>query len=104
MPSQGRRSTPLPKGWDRIRRRILRRDGWACRWDTGQGSVCGAPANQVDHKLPASQGGTDDDSNLWALCQWHHDLKTAHEASAAAHALPPRDRPAEPHPGLVDPA
>ncbi|GAA2108105.1 HNH endonuclease [Streptomyces synnematoformans] len=101
-----RRALPMPKGWDRIRARILRRDHHRCQWPTGTtpAGICGEPANQVDHKIGAATG-TDDhsDTNLWALCQWHHDRKTAHEASAIAHALPPRDRPREPHPGLINP-
>lgn len=103
MPSQGRRSTPLPKGWDRIRRRILKRDGWKCQWPLDAGGRCGEPATDVDHKAGAAQGVDDhSDENLWALCSWHHARKTGREASAAAHAKPPRARPAERHPGLAD--
>lgn len=101
MPSQGRRSTPLPKGWPRTRRRILKRDGHLCQWPLSTGGICGEPATDVDHKNPAWLGGPDDDNNLWALCGYHHDRKTAREASAAAHAKPPRRRPAQPHPGLL---
>lgn len=105
MPGQGRRSAPLPRGWARIRTRILKRDGWVCQWPVVTGGLCGEPANQVDHKVNAAQGVDDhSDSNLWALCQWHHDRKTAGEASRAAHAMPPRARPAEAHPGMIDPA
>lgn len=103
MPSQGRRSAPLPKGWERIRRRILRRDGHVCQWPLATGGRCLEPANQVDHKVNAASGSDDhSDGNLWVLCQWHHDQKTGREASAVAHALPPRARPAEQHPGLID--
>jgi 5-methylcytosine-specific restriction protein A len=101
MPSQGRRSAPLPKGWDRIRRRILRRDGYVCQWDVATGGKCGEAATDVDHKVPVSLGGAEDDSNLQALCTWHHNQKTGHEASRAAHAKPPKARPTEPHPGLI---
>lgn len=102
MVSQGRRSAPLPKGWARIRARILRRDQHACQWPVITGGVCGEPANQVDHKINAAQGADDhSETNLWSLCQWHHDRKTGREASAVAHAKPPRARPAEAHPGLM---
>ncbi|MFJ4785144.1 HNH endonuclease [Streptomyces sp. NPDC088794] len=102
MPSQGRRSAPLPKGWDRIRRRILKRDGHHCQWLLDAGGICNEPASEVDHKNPAYMGYDDhSDDNLWALCSWHHARKTGREASAAAHALPPRARPAEAHPGLL---
>ncbi|MFE4857370.1 HNH endonuclease [Streptomyces sp. NPDC056670] len=102
MSSQGRRSAPLPKGWaSRTRPRILRRDKHACQWPVITGGICGEPANQVDHKIPTHLGGQDCDANYWALCQWHHDQKTGREASAVAHAKPPRSRPAEAHPGLL---
>ncbi len=101
MPSQGRRTTPLPKGWERTRKRILRRDGWACQWRLDAGGLCGEPATDVDHIVRPDLGGTDDDANLQALCTWHHQRKTGREASAVAHAKPPRARAAERHPGLA---
>ena len=102
MPGQSRRTAPLPKGWYRIRRRILNRDGWRCQWPLDAGGICGEPANEVDHKTGAASG-VDDHSevNLWALCSWHHARKTGREASAVAHARPPRRRPAQAHPGLL---
>ena len=103
MPSQGRRSTPLPKGWEsRTRPRILRRDRRKCQWPTDADVICGEPATDVDHKTPAYLGGSDEDDNLWALCRYHHNKKTAGEASAVAHAIPPRERPREEHPGLIN--
>ncbi|WP_435601350.1 HNH endonuclease [Streptomyces sp. C10-9-1] len=104
MPSQGRRSQPLPKGWDRqTRPRILKRDRHVCQWpdDGNPAGICGEPANEVDHKIPAHLGGPETDDNYWALCRWHHARKTAREASAAAHARAPRARPRPPHPGLL---
>ena len=102
MGSQGRRSQPLPKGWHRMRGRILKRDHHLCQWPVTTGGLCGEPANQVDHKINAAQGVDDhSDANLWALCEWHHNKKTGREASAVAHALPPRARTPEPHPGLL---
>lgn len=91
-----RRTTPLPAGWAKLRRRILRRDAGICH-------VCGRPgADEVDHVVPASQGGTDDPGNLAAIhddpC---HRAKTAREANAAK---PTRKRPTEQHPGLVSAA
>ena len=103
MGSQGRRSAPLPKGWERhTRPRILRRDGYVCQWPMDAGGVCGEPANQVDHKIPTHLGGPETDENYWALCEWHHNKKTGREASAVAHAIPPRARPQEQHPGLIN--
>lgn len=102
MGSQGRRSAPLPKGWERTRRRVLRRDRWSCRWEVATGGPCSEPANQVDHIVPTSMGGGEGDDNLQSLCEWHHNQKTGREASAFAHAKPPRARPQEQHPGLIN--
>jgi 5-methylcytosine-specific restriction protein A len=37
---------------------------------------CTARATEVDHKLPRTQGGTDDERNLQGLCHHHHSQKT----------------------------
>ena len=55
------------------RQRILRRDNFTCQLCGVRGP--GARPNpgdavlKVDHRLPFSKGGTDDDSNLWTLCE-----------------------------------
>lgn len=49
------------KGWDKIRLRILQRDGWLCHY-------CGAEANEVDHVIPRVLGGGEDDENLVSAC------------------------------------
>ena len=36
-----------------------------------------APSNTVDHRLTKARGGTDDESNLQALCRECHSRKTA---------------------------
>ena len=61
--------------WSRTRQRILDRDVHRCG--------CGAPASQVDHVLSIGQGGSDDDSNLRAICLHCHAKKTATEAALA---------------------
>lgn len=47
--------------WRKIRRRILERDGYTCQ-------QCGMDGNTVDHIIPRSMQGTDDDWNLQCLC------------------------------------
>lgn len=95
------RTQPKPPGWDTTRKRILKRDGHACQWPIPRG-VCGAPANQVDHIVPAWQGGSDDDTNLRSLCEPHHKRKSSSEGGqAAARKRIPRRRPQEPHPGAT---
>jgi hypothetical protein len=52
----------LPKN---LRHKILKRDRYTCQ-------SCGARAPdvelEVDHRIPVSKGGTDDESNLVTLC------------------------------------
>ena len=90
--SGSRRSAPLPKGWAKTRRRILRRDHHRCY-------LCGGEATEVDHVQPASQGGGDEPTNLAAICSTCHARKTAHEAVAKR---PLRRRAEEKHPGVLD--
>ncbi len=40
---------------------------------------CRLLANEVDHIVPLSQGGADDESNWQALCKPCHSRKTARE-------------------------
>ena len=66
--------------WDKQRKRILRRDKGLCQVDLAAGRY--RPAKEVDHIIPKSQGGTDDDSNLQSICHECHQAKTAREAAA----------------------
>lgn len=56
------------KRWKTLRALILERDNYVC-W------MCGKRANQVDHLVPPSAGGTDDPSNLAAACLPCNDSK-----------------------------
>jgi 5-methylcytosine-specific restriction protein A len=85
------RSQPLPADWPIKRRRILERDGYRCY-------LCSALAGEVDHIVPAADGGNDQDSNLAAICTRCHRSKTGREARA--HRLSTR-RPTEIHPGFI---
>ncbi len=68
--------------WDKIRIRVLERDFYSCvpckRRDA---SI--RPASEVDHIIPRSRGGTDEMTNLQAICTDCHQEKTANEAAAA---------------------
>jgi 5-methylcytosine-specific restriction endonuclease McrA len=51
----------------RMRFAVLRRDTYACQ-------LCGATAAdgvvlEIDHQIPISKGGTNDEANLWTLCR-----------------------------------
>ena len=99
------RTAPLLPGWEsQIRPRILARDNHACQWlISDDGTRCGGPARNVDHKTPVHLGGTDDDANLQALCDAHVRYKDSSEGGRAAQAFRARrDRTPEPHPGIVD--
>lgn len=67
---QGRGGRP----WRRLRAQILLRDLYTCQ-------ECGLVSErlEVDHTVPVSQGGTDDPSNLRAMCSPCHRVKTARE-------------------------
>lgn len=96
------RSRPKPPGWRTTRIRILKRDDHVCQWRLDHDRICGAPANEVDHIIPAYRNGSDDDSNLRALCTSHHTTKSRGEGGQAAQAKRiPRKRPEEKHPGIL---
>lgn len=80
---KGRRTQPLPRTWPALRRMALRRAGHRCEWTTDDGIRCSVKATHVDHVVPAMDGGSDDPSNLQALCPPHHEAKTAREAGRA---------------------
>lgn len=69
--------------WDRLRKRILKRDNYLCQECMRQGTLtplCVRPRDHaVDHIIPKAHGGTDDERNLESLCDAHHKAKTAKE-------------------------
>lgn len=89
------RRSQLPADWDRIRARVWARDNGTCQWPVDS-DVCGWAGRDVDHRDDPEDHT---DPNLWVLCGWHHDRKTAAEGNAARPRYS-RSRPAEPHPGL----
>ena len=69
---------PLPPNWSKLRAQVLRRDRRTCQ-------TCGGRATQVDHIVPRADGGTDEVSNLAAICDGCHKAKTNTEAIQARH-------------------
>jgi len=67
--------------WRRQRKRIMRRDKGLCQPCLSGGRV--TPATDVDHVIPKFEGGTDKDSNLQAICNPCHKLKTQAESQRA---------------------
>jgi 5-methylcytosine-specific restriction endonuclease McrA len=92
----------LPPDWDKIRKRILKRDAYRCKVKNAYGERCKEPAVDVDHII-----NNDDhrESNLQAICDWHHKGKTNSEARAAQLAAIRRTSKkfvrTETHPGLL---
>jgi 5-methylcytosine-specific restriction protein A len=90
------RAARLPANWaTQIVPRILDRDGTICH-------RCGQPgADAVDHIRP---GDDHSDANLGAIHQdvppYCHRAKSAAEGVAARQRAP-RQRPPEPHPGVI---
>jgi 5-methylcytosine-specific restriction endonuclease McrA len=96
---------PLPADWPLRKARVLQRDFHRCqyvRYDTDR--RCLAQATEVDHIIPRSEGGSDDESNLRAICEWHHLRKTGSEGGRASARARQARRDAAPrqHPGLID--
>lgn len=95
------RTAPLPPNWGtEIRPRILARDHHACRQTISYtGELCGRPATDVDHIGDPHDHA---DANLRALCQRHHRVRSAAQGGRAAAARRvSRQRPADPHPGMI---
>jgi len=66
---------------DKLRRQILERNGFTCQvCGAGAGEVSGCEFGrkcrlQIDHIIPISQGGTDEEYNLRAVCIWYNKDK-----------------------------
>ncbi|MFE5159165.1 HNH endonuclease [Streptomyces sp. NPDC056697] len=97
------RRASLPRNWPAIVRRIKRRDGYRCTTVFETTGRCTQPGTDVDHIVPASLGGSNEDSNLTLLCRWCHDRKSAREGGTAAGLARVRtQRPPTTHPALED--
>ena len=71
------------------RRAVFARDGWQCQY-------CGAPAENVDHVVPRSRGGTHTWDNVVAACRRCNQKKenrTPHESGLPLRRPPfaPKD-------------
>lgn len=67
-----------------IRHRILRRDAGICRCSTCQRTGALKAAHEVEHRIPLWAGGTEDDSNRYAINVDCHAEKTRCEAAMRA--------------------
>lgn len=76
---KGRTDTQRGYGsaWKKLRLLVLARDEWLCQACKAKGRT--TPANHCDHIVSKAKGGTDDMSNLRALCAGCHRDKTIRE-------------------------
>lgn len=81
--SDARRGSRHERGygseWEKIRARILKRDGYVCQCEECKAAGRQKPASDVDHIIAKAHGGTDDDENLRAMNGLCHKRKTARE-------------------------
>ncbi|EAO1993181.1 HNH endonuclease [Salmonella enterica] len=77
QPGKSKQQRGYGGNWPSIRLRILQRDKYLCQSCLRQGIA--TSATSVDHIIPKSHGGTDNDSNLEAICRDCHSTKTARE-------------------------
>lgn len=99
------RTSPLPRGWKRIRRAVLERDNYQCTWHldhhdglwttpdtdlpipptatplhTTPPARCPYPADEVDHIGEADHHSM---ARLRSICSAHHKRRTAQQAARA---------------------
>lgn len=60
--------------WRKLRNRIMKRDNELCQVCIKRNRL--TKAREVDHILSKADGGTDDESNLQAICRGCHEKKT----------------------------
>lgn len=90
-----RRRSELPPDWPATRRRILKRDGYRCRIRL---PGCKGRATDVDHIDDPTDHRP---SNLRAACGWCHGRRTSAQGLQAKGHGPLRQRPPDPHPGIL---
>lgn len=74
--------------WRRKRDAAMARDKFMCQPCQRAGRI--TLADEVDHIIPQAEGGTDDPSNLQAICEGCHVEKTKAEAARGANRSHPR--------------
>jgi len=72
--------------WKKLRKIILQRDSYLCKECYRNKKL--KPATDVDHIVPKSLGGTNDENNLQSLCKECHKLKTVMESGTKPSIIP----------------
>ncbi|WII94441.1 HNH endonuclease [Moraxella haemolytica] len=65
------------QAWRKLRKQVMQQDGYICQVCQHSGRY--TPATEVDHIVSKAQGGTDDLTNLQAVCHACHQIKTKAE-------------------------
>lgn len=66
-------------GWKRnAKKRIVKRDGLKCKANNCKRVFLTPQGLTLDHVIPLSRGGSNEDSNLQLLCNKHHKKKDRH--------------------------
>jgi 5-methylcytosine-specific restriction endonuclease McrA len=91
-PTASARAARDDPNWQHLRRIVFERDGNVCQ--LRYPGVCTHRASTVDHVIEASDGGSNDPSNLVAACRPCNQLKAARHARA--RQLRDRPKPSSP--------
>jgi len=75
------------KYWRTIRQFILERDNYLCQICLSKGKY--VMASEIDHIIPIANGGTNDPTNLRALCKSCHSRKTIKELNKRDRLITP---------------
>lgn len=89
--TQSRHERGYGAQWVKTRERIKRRDNGLCVPCDAAGRV--TLMTEVDHIIPKSLGGTDDDDNLQCICSECHKTKTATERDEEQDKLRQEGKP-----------
>ena len=78
-------TTEIERGraWMAKRQRVALAHGYRCA-GPGCGRVWESTKDQIDHRIPREQGGSNDESNLQPLCNECHKRKTDAEGRKRA--------------------
>ena len=74
--------------WRRLREQILARDLYLCQCSECAKRLVPLEANEVDHIIPLSKGGTDKPDNLRGINRGCHKVKTERERMDQQGAKP----------------
>jgi 5-methylcytosine-specific restriction protein A len=70
--------------WRRLREQVLKRDNYLCQCAECATRLVPLAADEVDHVIPLSRGGTNHPDNLRAINSEHHRLKSQTESGAGS--------------------